>query len=416
LESGEARHLTPHTPPVQYGQGHFSPDSSSIYLVTDQDSEFARAARMDLATGHIEFLTADECDIDFVRCSPDGSTLTLIRNRDGYGVLSIRDLETGEETSAPDLPPGVAMELSWSPDSTKLAFTFTAPAYNPNIWIWDVVAGHCRQITHVSMGGIPRDVFRSPELVSFPTFDGRTVPAFLYLPETEKPPVVVSVHGGPEGQSRPMFNPVTQYFVHRGYAVFVPNVRGSTGYGREYTHLDDVEKRMDSVADLEAGAAWLREYPRVDGERLAVMGGSYGGFMVLASVTTYPERWTAAVDIVGLANFETFMKNTGAYRRHWRIPEYGDPVRDAELLQRISPINHMDRIRVPIIVIHGDNDPRVPLNEAEQVVAACERQGVPVEFLTFPDEGHGVVKLANKLVAYPAIERFLERHLMPTRP
>jgi dipeptidyl aminopeptidase/acylaminoacyl peptidase len=191
----------------------------------------------------------------------------------------------------------------------------------------------------------------------------------------------------------------------------MPNVRGSTGYGRTYTHLDDVEKRMDSVADLEAAAHWLKASGRVDGDRLAVMGGSYGGFMVLSAITTYPELWSVAVDIVGIANFISFLRNTSAYRRQWRISEYGDPDRDAELLYRISPINHLDRLKTPLLVIHGDNDPRVPLNETEQVVEGVRQRGVPVELLRFADEGHGVVKLANKLVAYPAIAAFLDHYL-----
>jgi dipeptidyl aminopeptidase/acylaminoacyl peptidase len=231
------------------------------------------------------------------------------------------------------------------------------------------------------------------------------------MPEVERPPVVVHVHGGPESQAQPIFSPVIQYLVDHGYAVLTPNVRGSTGYGRTYTHLDDVEKRMDSVADLEAAVRWLRQSGQIDGKRIAVMGGSYGGFMVLAALTTYPDLWAVGVDIVGVANFETFLRNTGAYRRHWRIPEYGDPDKNADLFRRISPIHHVDKIQAPLMVVHGDNDPRVPLSETEQIVAALESRGVPVQFIHFDDEGHGVIKLKNKLVAYPAIGEFLDKHL-----
>lgn len=411
LASGEATHLTPHTAPVAYEQAQFSPDSRSIYLITDQESEFNRAARMDLATRQVDFLTPDDHDVDWLRLSPDGTRLAMVRNVDGYGRFHMLDLKSDESEGAPEIPPGVVMEPTWSPDSRSVSFVFSGPRNNANIWLWNMESRTCRQITHVAVGGIPEDVFVEPELVHVRTFDGREIPAFLYMPEAERPPVVVSVHGGPEGQAQPLFSPVTQYFVNRGYAVLTPNVRGSTGYGRTYTHLDDVEKRMDSVADLEAMAGWLRDSGRVDGNRMAVMGGSYGGFMVLSALTTYPDSWAAGVDIVGLANFETFLRNTSAYRRHWRIPEYGDPERDADLLRSISPINHMDRIAAPLIVIHGDNDPRVPLNEAEQVVEAVRERGLPVEFLRFADEGHGVVKLANKLVAYGAIADFLDAHL-----
>lgn len=320
------------------------------------------------------------------------------------------DVGSGEETAVSGLPDGVVMQPAWAPDGQLLAFAFTAPSSPLNIWVWDGNA--CRQITQVATGGIPEDTFIAPELVHFPSFDGLEIPAFLYMPPgVERPPVVMNVHGGPESQSRPAFAAVTQYFVNHGFALLVPNVRGSTGYGRIYTHLDDVEKRMDAVADLEAAVRWLRESGRVDGDRIAVMGGSYGGFMVLAALTTYPDLWAAGVDIVGIANFETFFQNTGAYRRHWRTPEYGDPERDRDLLRRISPIHSVDRIRAPLMVIHGDNDPRVPVNETEQIVEAVSRQGIPVELLRFPDEGHGVVKLKNKLVAYPAVADFLDRYL-----
>lgn len=409
--SGEVIHLSSHDDITVYLYARFTPDGRNVVLLTNHNSEFVRAALMNIETHAITFLTPDDVDVDWIALSPDGRQLALVRNADGYGRLSVRAMEGGQERDAPLECRGVPMQPEWSPDSSTLAFALTAPACNSNVWVWEVPADTCRQITHVGCGGIPQATFVQPEIVRYPTFDGRQIPAFLYLPEVDRPPVVVIVHGGPEGQTQPIFNPVTQYFVNRGYAVLAPNVRGSTGYGRTYTHLDDVDKRMDSVADLKAAADWLRASSRVDGERIAVMGGSYGGFMVLSALTTYPETWTAGVDIVGIANFLTFLCNTSAYRRQWRIPEYGDPDRDAGLLERISPINHVDQIRVPLIVIHGDNDPRVPLTEAEQMVDALRARDVPVEFLHFDDEGHGILKLKNKLVAYPAIGEFLDRVL-----
>jgi dipeptidyl aminopeptidase/acylaminoacyl peptidase len=219
------------------------------------------------------------------------------------------------------------------------------------------------------------------------------------------------VHGGPESQFRPGFHFLVQYFLDNGYAVFAPNVRGSSGYGKAYSHLDDVEKRMDSVADLAHAAYWLKSRPDIDGDRLAVYGGSYGGFMVLSAVTVYPDLWAAGVDIVGISNLATFLENTSDYRRGHREAEYGSLARDRAFLERIAPINHIDQITAPLIVVHGANDPRVPLSEAQQLVDALGRRGVPVEFLVFDDEGHGVVKLKNKQVAYPAIVAFLDRHL-----
>jgi dipeptidyl aminopeptidase/acylaminoacyl peptidase len=224
-------------------------------------------------------------------------------------------------------------------------------------------------------------------------------------------PVVINVHGGPESQARPIFNPVQQYLVAQGYAVLAPNVRGSTGYGHAYMSLDDVRKRMDSVADLQHAALWLRESGLADPARIVVMGGSYGGFMVLSAITTYPDLWAAAIDIVGIANFVTFLENTRPWRRKLRESEYGSLENDREFLEEISPIRRVERIKAPLFVIHGANDPRVPVGEAEQIVSALRQRQVPVEYLRFEDEGHGLVKRANRLIAYPAIARFLDEHV-----
>lgn len=254
----------------------------------------------------------------------------------------------------------------------------------------------------------------APELVRYPTFDDREIPAWFFRPEGagDKPlPAVVIVHGGPESQYRPYFNFLIHYLVHNGYAVLAPNVRGSTGYGKAYSHLDDVEKRMDSVADLAHAAQWLQAQPEIDGERIAVYGGSYGGFMVLSALTTYPGLWAAGVDIVGISNFVTFLENTSDYRRGHREAEYGSLAEDREFLETIAPMKAIDRLEAPLFVIHGANDPRVPLSEAQQLVAALEEREVPVTFLVFDDEGHGLVKRANKMVAFPAVVEFLDRHL-----
>ncbi|MGH2447458.1 MAG: S9 family peptidase [Chloroflexota bacterium] len=411
LTTQKAAYLTPHDPPVSYNQAVFSPDGQSIYLLTDQGSEFNRLARMDLEGHGLEMLNPDDADTDWLALCRETGGLALVRNHDGYGSLSIGSIENpsvGQPVD--DLPRGVVLQPSWSADGSTLAFVFTDPSLNPNIWLWDQGSG-ARRLTFVPAGGVPADTFVSPELIEYESFDGRQIPGFLFMPaNVSNPPVVFHVHGGPEGQALPAFSPVDQYLLSRGFAVFVPNVRGSSGYGRTYTHLDDVEKRMDSVADLKAAAGWFRASARVDANRLAVMGGSYGGFMVLAAITSYPDLWRAAVDIVGIANLETFLQNTSPYRRHWRIPEYGDPEKDRELLREISPIHRVDRIECPLLVIHGDNDPRVPLNEAEQIVSAVASR-LPVEFLHFPDEGHGVVKLKNKLVAYQLVADFLEKFL-----
>ncbi|MCJ7725969.1 MAG: alpha/beta fold hydrolase, partial [Acidimicrobiia bacterium] len=241
-------------------------------------------------------------------------------------------------------------------------------------------------------------------------FDGLMIPVWVY-PSAGDGGVIVSVHGGPEAQERPGFNPIYQYLLAAGYTIVAPNVRGSSGYGRTYLSLDDRRKRMDSVADLNAVGHWVAADGRFGGARMAVMGGSYGGFMVLAALATDPDLWAAGVDIVGIANFVTFLENTGDYRRSLREAEYGSLAEDREFLEAISPTSMVDRITAPLLVLHGANDPRVPLGEAEQIVGRLRELKRDVDLVVFEDEGHGIVKLANRRVAYRRIVDFLGEHL-----
>jgi dipeptidyl aminopeptidase/acylaminoacyl peptidase len=410
LADGTLELLTPHEGEARYENVNVTPDGRGLYLATDIGSDFMRPAYLDLATQELRALDAVDWDVDAVQLSPDGRVLVVVTNDDGYSRWALRDLATGSELPAPELPPGVCSFLAFAADSSALSFTLTGPQHPTDVWIYDLHDFQARQVTSSSLAGIPRASFATPELVHYPTFDGRTIPAYLYRTRVgDNLPVVVDVHGGPESQRRAEFNAVYQYFLHCGYAILAPNVRGSTGYGRAYGHLDDVEKRMDSVADLAWAARWLRESGVADPRRIAVMGGSYGGFMVLAALTAYPDLWAVGVDTVGIANFVTFLENTGAWRRHLREAEYGSLERDRALLESISPIHKVDQIRAPLMVIHGANDPRVPIGEAEQIVASIEGRGGSVEYLRFEDEGHGIVRLANRLVCYPAIARFLDR-------
>jgi dipeptidyl aminopeptidase/acylaminoacyl peptidase len=414
LADGRLELLTPQNGEARYHDVNVAPDGRGLYLATDAGGDFLRPAYLDLATHELRMLDAEQWDVDVVKLSPDGRVLAVVSNQDGYSRWSLRDLAADRELPAPEVPPGVCAMLCFSPASSALSFTLTGPRHPADVWVYDLASAATRQLTQSSLAGIPRASFAEPELVRFPTFDGRQIPGYLYRPTGAGDgglAVVVDVHGGPEGQRRVEFNAVYQYFLQRGYAVFAPNVRGSTGYGRAYSHLDDVEKRMDSVADLAAAAAWLRDTGVADPRKIAVQGGSYGGFMVLAALTNYPELWAAGVDIVGIANFVTFLENTGPWRRHLREAEYGSLARDRELLMSISPIHKVDRIRAPLMVIHGANDPRVPVGEAEQIVASLREREHPVEYMRFEDEGHGIVKLANRLVCYPAIARFFDQYL-----
>jgi dipeptidyl aminopeptidase/acylaminoacyl peptidase len=278
--------------------------------------------------------------------------------------------------------------------------------------LYDLKSRSLTQITNSSLAGIPQSSFVEPELIRYKSFDGKEIPAWYYKPQNAGTnlPVIVNVHGGPEGQAQPGFNPTTQYYLSRGYAVLAPNVRGSTGYGKTFTHLDDVRNREDSVKDLAAAVDWLKANGG-DPKRIAVTGGSYGGYMTLAAITLYPDLWAAAVSTVGIANFESFLKNTSGYRRKLREVEYGSLERDLEFLKGISPLYKVDRIKAPLMVIQGKNDPRVPYTEAEQIVTALKGRNAVVEYKLFDDEGHGIAKLSNRLIVYPLMADFLDRHM-----
>jgi dipeptidyl aminopeptidase/acylaminoacyl peptidase len=423
LAVGAARRLSPADGDVRYVASHYAPDGCSLFLLTDLDSDTLYIAHLDLESGALEPLVVPDWDIECMSLSPDGRYLAYAVNEHGAFRVQLRDLGSGLTRTASGLEavPGVVTDgrLVFSSDAARLAFAWTSATRTSDVYVWDLAADRGWAVTRSSQGGIPPASFVAPELVHYATFDCdqggavRQIPAWFYLPAGGRQPVpaVVLVHGGPESQYRPSFSFLIQYLVHGGYAVLAPNVRGSTGYGKAYSRLDDVEKRMDSVADLAHAARWLREQPGIDGKRLALYGGSYGGFMVLSAMTTYPDLWAAGVDVVGIGNFVTFLENTSAYRRAHREAEYGSLERDRDFLQRISPIHHVDQIAAPLMVVHGANDPRVPLSEAEQIVQALRARGVSVESMVFDDEGHGLVKLKNKRVAYPAIVAFLDRHL-----
>jgi dipeptidyl aminopeptidase/acylaminoacyl peptidase len=417
--TGEAHALTPEAKDghAVYAMPNWSVNMDGLYLASDNGRQFLSLAWLDVATGEMTYLRDDQWNVDSLALTHDGMRMALAYNEDGYSRLLLFDVSQGwdarVEMPVPELPRGI-FDVTWSRDGKQLAISMYTPTDATDVWIWDVQEEKLWRATRSSLGGIPQASFVAPSLVHYTTFDGREIPAFFHLPRATEPrslPVVINVHGGPEGQSRPDFDPVVQYLVARGYAVLEPNVRGSTGYGYDYQSLDDVRLRMDSVVDLQHAVFWLRDSGIADPKRIAVMGGSYGGFMVLSAITTYPDLWAAAVEVVGIANFVTFLENTGPWRRKLREAEYGSLEYDREFLEQISPIHKVDRITTPLFVVHGANDPRVPVGEAEQIVAALRERNVPVEYMRFEDEGHGLVKCSNRLIAYPAIADFLDTYL-----
>ncbi|WP_436934891.1 S9 family peptidase [Halovenus marina] len=435
LETGERTHLTPHDGRVRYNSVQWGPDGD-IYMVTDEGANTLSLAHLDPETGdQTTIRDGDEWNIDGVAVDEDSGLLVYSTNVDGYTELTLGQLESATNLSTfpvPALPGAIAGGVSFGPDGERIALSSSGRTRNTNVSVLDVPAlreadtldrpSHREraveeardQYTEASTAGIPQESFIAPELVRYRTFDGREIPAFFSLPDSIPEggaPVIVDIHGGPESQRRPSFSGLRQYFLSRGYGLLEPNVRGSTGYGTDYTELDDVEKRMDSVKDIDYAVEWLTERESVDPDRIVAKGGSYGGFMVLAALTEYPDRWAAGIDSVGIANFVTFLENTGSWRRELREAEYGSLEDDRDFLESISPINNIDRIEAPLFVLHGENDPRVPVEEAEQIAAEAQDQGVPVETLIFDDEGHGISKLDNQIEAYTQIVDFLDEYV-----
>jgi dipeptidyl aminopeptidase/acylaminoacyl peptidase len=390
---GRLEHLTPHDSETAFESPRLLADGM-VVCACDAGGQFTRLAI--LADGApLEFRTPDDADVEHVRV--DGSRIHIahVVNRGGPSELWLDGMRLE------GLPRGVygAPELALD---GRISITVAALADTTDVWS---VPGPLR-LTRSATGGVDRASLREPEVHDFASFDGRRIPYLLY--GEQGAPTVCFVHGGPESQYRGSLNPVVAYLVSRGIAVAAPNVRGSTGYGRDFHHLDDVELRLDSVRDL---AELGRTLGAGSGVPVAVMGGSYGGYMTMAAITEHPELWSAAVDIVGIVNFVTFLERTGAYRRALREAEYGSLERDRAFLERISPIHKVDRIACPLLVVHGANDPRVPVSEAEQVVAALQARGAEVQYLRYDDEGHGITRLRNRLDCYPQIAAFLERHL-----
>ncbi|MFN2453392.1 MAG: alpha/beta fold hydrolase [Pyrinomonadaceae bacterium] len=436
LATKQATPLTPHEGAAQFGSVRFTRDGRALLLATNNNREFYSLARMDLQNKKIEIVDETPHDLAGAAISDDGSWLAYTINRDGFSELYVRKVDASGKLNAKPAPvtlpgKGVAGGLEFSKDNRKLAFVFNGARYNSDVWLYDTAARSIAQVTHSSRAGIPQSSFIEPELIRYKSFDGREIPAWYYRPQDttflkngnkmtgivsgkNNLPVIVSVHGGPEGQEAATFNGSYQYFLQRGYAILAPNVRGSTGYGKTFTHLDDVRKREDSVKDLAAAVEWLKTTGGADPKRIAVMGGSYGGYMTLAAITLYPDLWAAAVEMFGIANFETNLTNTSGYRRKQREREYGTLAGDLDFLKSISPIYKVDRIRSPLLVFQGRNDPRVPYTEAEQIVKALRDRNAPVEYTLFPDEGHGFVKLPNRIVVYSKVADFLDRYMKQT--
>ena len=419
--TGEKTALTPRggAEKVAYGGGLFAPDGKSIYATTDKGSEFQRLVAIDLATGRQTDLTAQiPWDVEKFDLSRDGKRIAYVTNEEGSSVLRVLDTATRRETKVPLPALGTIGKIEWHENGRDLAFTFSGARSPADVYSWDASTGKVERWTESETGGLNADTFREAELVRWKSFDGKTISGFLYRPAERFPgkrPVIVNIHGGPEGQSRPGFLGRTNYYLNElGVAVIYPNVRGSTGFGKTFSKLDNGLQREDSVKDIGALLDWIRTRPDLDADRVMITGGSYGGYMTLASAVAFNDRIRCSLDVVGISNFVTFLEKTEAYRRDLRRAEYGDE-RDPkmrEFLLRISPLNGASRITKPIFIVQGANDPRVPRNESEQMVATVKKNGSPVWFLVGKDEGHGFAKKRNQDFQFYATVAFIQENLL----
>jgi len=406
----------------------FDDDNDGLWLISNQDAEFERLAWQSLEPGgSLQVITADiPWNVTAATISHDRERMVFTTNEEGMSKVYLLDTETREYRRIDIIPIGRAFGVRFSPDDRRLAMTLNTSQTPSDAFVLDLGPGpldygDLTRWTESEIGGLDTATFRAPELIHYPTFDEvqgkpREIPAWVYKPAGKGPyPVVISIHGGPEGQARPLFSSTYQMWLAKlGVAIIQPNVRGSSGYGKTYVGLDNGFQREDSVKDIGALLDWIEKQPDLDKNRVAVFGGSYGGYMVLASAVHYSDRLKAAVDVVGISNFVTFLENTQDYRRDLRRVEYGDE-RDPEMrayLEKISPLNNVDRISIPMFVVQGENDPRVPVTEATQLVEALRREGHTVWFMNALNEGHGYRKRENRDVYQQATVLFLQQHLV----
>ncbi len=422
-QSGAKTLLTPKgaAEPVSYGAGRFSRDGKGLYVTTDRDGEFLRLAYVDLSntppaptflSSHIPW---NVDDFDLTR---DGTKLAFVSNEDGIGVLHVLETASGREQAVPRFPVGIISGLQWNTDGTELGFTVESVRSPADVYSLNMATGTAERWTYSETGGSPTDLLPEPELVRWKSHDGRMLSGFLYRPParfTGKRPVGINIHGGPESQARPHFLGQHNYWLNElGMALIYPNIRGSTGYGKTFLKLDDGMKREDAYKDVGALLDWIAARPDLDAGRVLVWGTSYGGHVTLAVGTEYGDKVRCLVDIVGMSNLVTFLTNTEAYRRDLRRVEYGDERDPAmrEFLERIAPLNNAQKLRTPLFVVQGKNDPRVPLSEAEQMVRVTRKNGTPVWYLMATDEGHGFGKKKNADFLFYSMVLFVREYLL----
>ncbi len=426
VQSGELIQLTPSGVDVASLNGIWAKNSSGIYFTSDYQGEYKQLLYYNIDQENWTILSKDiQWDIENLSLSPDGNFLAFTANENGISRLYLLNTASHQYQSIENLPAGLYTHLKWHPDSQQLGMTINLSTAPADVYVLDINTQQLIRWTFSEVGGLDAHTFIDPQLIHFPTFDQveqkeRNIPAFYYLPKLaakskKKYPVLIYIHGGPESQFRPGFSPLFQYYLNElDIAVIAPNVRGSTGYGKNFLKLDNGYKREDSVKDIGKLIDWITQQPELDASRVAVMGGSYGGYMVLASMAHFNDRLRCGIDIVGISNFVTFLKNTKPYRRNLRRVEYGDE-RDPKMrqhLERISPTTNAHKITKPMLIVQGLNDPRVPASEAEQMLNAIRQNGGEAWYLLAKDEGHGFRKKTNRDFYTKAVILFLKKYLL----
>jgi dipeptidyl aminopeptidase/acylaminoacyl peptidase len=420
LENQAETILTSHTGTARFGGGTFAPDGRTVYLSSDYGSDLAAFARIcllpDGQPGEIEVLAArDDAELDRFAVSEDGTIAALVWNVAGRSELDFFDLASGELTAGPKLASELITDLVFSKDGRQLALTATGAAAPYDIWLIDCPSLRVTQVTHSPHAGIDLTALVRPTLARFSALDRLELSGWLYRPHGSNAPgaVVLSFHGGPEAQERPNFNSTYQALLAQGISVFAPNVRGSSGFGKTYMNLDNRRLRVNAIDDIQACVDYLIGTGVADPQRIGIMGGSYGGYMTMAGLAEFPDLFAAGANLFGVVNFETFFAHTEPWMAAISKSEYGDPETELDMLRDLSPIHKIDRVKAATLVLHGANDTNVPVVEAEQVVERLKQNGVPVDYILFPDEGHGFYKIANRIRSSTAVVRWFTRYLKP---
>jgi dipeptidyl aminopeptidase/acylaminoacyl peptidase len=413
--------LTPHEGPGQFF-GVLTPDGGTAYIATNKTTDRTALGRVSVSdgrAGEIEVLVArDDAELDDVEIDEEGKTLALVWNVDGRSELAFFDVASGKERRLAGLPGDTLGALRFSRDGRSIVFSASSAAAPTDLFVLDVAAGTFRQLTRSPHAGIDLKTLVRPELVRYEAHDALALSGFLYRAKGQRGPgaVVMSFHGGPEGQERPFFSSTYQALLLNGISVFAPNVRGSSGFGKKFVNLDNGRLRVDSVKDIKSTIDHLVKSGIADPKRIGIMGGSYGGYMVMAGLADYPGEIAAGANLFGVVNFETFFKNTEPWMAAISTVEYGDPKTEAAMLRELSPLNRVDRVVSPTIVLHGANDTNVPVIEAEQVVDSLKKRNVPVKYVLFPDEGHGWRKTKNRVTSTVEIVDWFSKYLNPREP